>query len=58
MGVLTVDPNETLRQLQIADRIHDGDEQPYDAGEMADLLDNLNHWLSNRGFLPDAWSRR
>jgi hypothetical protein len=53
-----MDPNETLDQLlAIAERIHDGDERPHDAGELADLLDNLDHWLSKGGFLPDRWKK-
>lgn len=53
-----MDPNETLRLLlAIAERIHDGDERPHDAGELADLVDNLDSWLSKGGFLPERWSR-
>lgn len=53
-----MDINETLEQLiDIANRIHDGDEREYDAGEMADLIDNIDHWLSNKGFLPERWKR-
>jgi hypothetical protein len=53
-----VDPNVALEKLLgIASRIHDGEEGPHDAGEMADLIDELDHWLSRKGFLPDRWKR-
>ena len=43
--------------LVIADRIHDGNEERFDAGEMADLIDDLDHWLSKGGYLPERWKK-
>ena len=43
--------------IEIAGRIHDGQEEKFDAGEMADLIDDLDHWLSNGGYLPERWKK-
>lgn len=43
--------------IEIADRIHDGQEEKFDAGEMADLIDELDYWLSNGGYLPERWNK-
>ena len=58
-----MDPDENLKnQLKLAKRILDGrgseDDLIFDATELAELVENLNDWLSRRGFLPKRWNGR
>lgn len=46
-----MDPNETLRRIRAAIR---NDE----TGELAELVEALDDWLSGGGFLPSAWGSR
>jgi hypothetical protein len=55
-----VDPNQTLADIRaVVSRIHAEEgseaENAADAGELASLVQALDEWLSNRGFLPAAW---
>jgi len=48
-----VDPNATLDLIRAAVESVQND----DGGELelADLIKDLDEWLSNGGFLPEAW---
>lgn len=55
----TMDPNETLKRLRkLAKRIGSMAE-PYDddALELAELVDALDQWITNGGFLPRDWKK-
>jgi hypothetical protein len=53
-----MDPNANLaEQRAIAARIIAEQESSGDAARLADLVDALDGWLSNRGFLPRRWTR-
>ncbi len=58
-GALTVDPNQTLEEIRAlveAIQADDAaDDLPEKADELATLVQALDEWLSNRGFLPAAW---
>src|SRR4249919_157400 len=57
LGVETMDPNETLKQLLATARYAvEQDDQPL-AADMADLVLALDGWLSKGGFQPVAWSK-
>lgn len=57
-----MDPNEALKQLRalvIQERnTCDLTELADLAGEMSELFDGLDNWLSNSGFLPADWNKR
>ncbi len=46
-----MDPDETLRRLRRAVVEQPGDE----CGEIGELVDALDGWLSRGGALPQAW---
>jgi hypothetical protein len=56
-----MDPNATLNDIRktvkaITDA-HDRDECcPTDAIRLAELVEALDNWIVNGGFLPDAWA--
>lgn len=60
-----MDPNENLREtLELCRLLRDGadnDDDDFDAGEGVDrlleLVEALDGWLSNGGFLPTRWRR-
>lgn len=52
-----MDPNATLEELR---RLIEGTksaERDTLAEEIADRFEALDQWLSNGGFLPDAWNK-
>lgn len=51
-----MDPNAALREIrEIVVRINTVEELSQDAGRLVDLVKGLDRWLSNGGFLPEAW---
>lgn len=51
-----MDPNETLSQLREAIREYESGHYPeLNAEKAADAFIALDAWLSNGGFLPNAW---
>jgi hypothetical protein len=58
----TVDPNETLRRmLALSSSILAGDDANRasvytSAAELAELVSDLDTWMSNGGFKPTAWA--
>ncbi len=53
-----MDPNETLERLrELAAIIVRSDDDATAAYELADAVQNLDQWLSNGGFLPQAWGK-
>jgi hypothetical protein len=57
LGVETMDPNETLKQLLATARYAvEQDDQPL-AADLADLVLALDGWLSKGGFLPVEWNK-
>lgn len=58
-----MDPNETLRRLrdcctEAAANLDKGYEMDAGQGELAELFEALDQWLTNGGFLPKAWERK
>ena len=54
-----MDPDENLKeQLRLTKRILDGRAGEDSALDLAELVEELNEWLSRGGFLPKRWSRR
>jgi hypothetical protein len=59
-----MDPNANLaEQRRIAERLimnQIGREQErlHDAARLAELVEALDEWITNGGFLPDAWRHR
>jgi hypothetical protein len=58
-----MDPNANLKEmLELAQEIreaYDADEtiSETDSARLAELVEALDGWLSNKGFLPGRWSR-
>ena len=54
-----MDPNANLtEQLRLARRLSDSPKpSAHDARRLAELVEALNDWLRNGGFLPKAWER-
>lgn len=53
-----MDPNACLKELRKSyERILEDDESDLEAQQLAGLIDSLDHWLSNGGFLPKDWER-
>lgn len=52
-----MDPNAALTALRelLADHYHHG---TTDLGLLVERFESLDEWLSNGGFLPEAWQRR
>lgn len=61
-----MDPNATLAQMMsLVETIHqtfeeDGGDHidPYDAENLASLVEALNDWIMEGGSLPRAWQRK
>ena len=55
-----MDPNANLaEQRRIAARMIENDEdRPLLAYRLAELVEALDEWITNGGFLPSAWVRR
>lgn len=59
-----MDPNETLRRMrELAKSILDSDittsiTVEVDAEELAQLVQSLDGWITNGGFLPTKWAGR
>jgi hypothetical protein len=59
-----MDPNANLQeQLRLAERIvEDGESgmgaSTLHADRLAELVLALNEWISNGGFLPEAWRKK
>lgn len=51
-----MDPNAALAQIR--DEVHEilTDRNP-DPERLAELVNGLDEWLTNGGFLPDGWQR-
>lgn len=56
-----MDPDANLKELrELAQRVLysvDPDPHPQDVERLAELVEALDGWLSNKGFLPAAWRR-
>ena len=60
-----MDPNETLKELRLlVKQVHKDYEDPDgngvdqdDADRLATLIESLDAWISNGGFLPKDWRR-
>jgi len=58
-----MDPNANLaEQRRIAKRFLDGGDQTTaewmgDAERLAELVEELDQWITRGGFLPEVWSR-
>jgi hypothetical protein len=54
-----MDPNASLAMLRaIAERYQSGDTiKQADIQALVDHFEAIDYWLSNGGFLPDAWKR-
>lgn len=57
-----MDPNANLNeQRRLAESIHSGElteaEQADAAERLADLVEALDQWIVNGGFLPSEWAR-
>ncbi len=55
-----MDPNTTLvRILELTSKISQAADLSiaFDAIELAELIQNLDSWLSSGGFLPTRWER-
>lgn len=53
-----MDINQTLEDIRlIVSKIQKGYGSNHDAGDLSDLWDALDNWLSNKGFLPEDWKR-
>lgn len=53
-----MDPNANLaEQRRIIARINEGAPFVEDERRLAELAEALDEWLSNGGFLPEAWQR-
>lgn len=57
-----MDPNATLAALREALTAYNGttdrDEAAWHATNLAMAVEDLDEWLSNGGFPPDAWNHR
>lgn len=57
-----MDPNKLLHELiRLCDAVyHDNSTQPgareEDINQLCDFVEQLDDWLSNGGFLPQAWN--
>jgi hypothetical protein len=53
-----MDPNACLKEmLEIAASFTDGHLDDVEAQRLAELVDALDGWLTNGGFLPERWDR-
>jgi hypothetical protein len=55
-----MDPNEALKNVREMSRRLNADEFEVDSGDamaLVEAFEALDGWLSNGGFLPDAWKR-
>lgn len=53
-----MDPNENLKQQrEIVNRLLYGNPEENDGERLAELVEALDNWLSNQGFLPTDWNR-
>lgn len=53
-----MDPDANLReQLEISKRITMGREEEGDSDRLAELVQSLNRWITDGGFLPKAWQQ-
>lgn len=54
-----MDPTANLKeQLEIVKRINAGKGTIHDLGRLAELIEALDQWLRNGGFLPRQWGER
>lgn len=58
-----MDPNETLVQLRELDKevlksAENGEEQSFEARELAAKFEDLDEWIKSKGFLPKDWSEK
>lgn len=51
-----MDPNATLKRMREVVGTIPGHPEDYD-GELFDLFENLDDWLTRGGFLPTDWNQ-
>lgn len=54
-----MDPNATLKQIRaLLDAIDCDEDRSDDTSDLITLVNALDEWLSNGGFLPKRWERK
>jgi hypothetical protein len=54
-----MDPDANLsEQLMLTELILDGQATPVDANRLAELVQALDAWIANGGFLPGRWQKK
>ena len=54
-----MDPNATLAEMrQLSKKIESGHYSQDDLSRLIDLLESLDNWIVNEGFMPADWANR